>query len=146
MRRRSRGAPLAYKTDKIDARVRADLSWRDWCRRSGCPPRRFVASASRRVTGCIWSGIARRSRTGFHVTPMTFGHRCPVSDLFGHAGRELLDRLAIPDPWRRTVNASLELIDHVDLQIASRTVEPHRRGADHRYIGQHFSAHRPAHH
>jgi transposase len=31
-----------------------------------------------------------------HATLMTFGHPCPVSDLFGHAGRELLDRLAIP--------------------------------------------------
>jgi hypothetical protein len=24
---------------------------------------------------------------------VAFGHPCPVSDLFGHAGRELLDRL-----------------------------------------------------
>jgi transposase len=65
---------------------------------------------------------------------MTFGHPCPVSDLFGHAGRELLDRLAIPDPWRRNVNASLELIDDLELQIASLTVELRRQGADHRYI------------
>jgi transposase len=57
-----------------------------------------------------------------------------VSDLFGHAGRDLLDRLAIPDPWRRTVNASLELIDDLELQIASLTVELRRQGADHRYI------------
>ena len=33
-----------------------------------------------------------------HATPITFGHPCPVSDLFGHAGRELLDRLALADP------------------------------------------------
>jgi transposase len=46
------------------------------------------------------------------------GHPCPVSDLFGHAGRELLDRLAIPDPWRRTVEVSLRLID--DLSRRSR--------------------------
>jgi hypothetical protein len=30
-----------------------------------------------------------------------------VSDLFGLAGRELLDRLEIPDPWRRNVDVSL---------------------------------------
>ena len=53
-----------------------------------------------------------------HATLMTFGHPCPVSDLFGHAGRELLDRLAIPDPWRRNVDASLALIDDLEMQIA----------------------------
>ena len=42
-----------------------------------------------------------------HATLIAFGHPCPVSDLFGHAGRELLDRLAIPDPWRRNVDVSL---------------------------------------
>ena len=69
-----------------------------------------------------------------HATLMTFGHPCPVSDLFGLAGRELLDRLAIPDPWRRNVDASLELIDDLELQIAQLTVEMRRQGADHRYI------------
>jgi transposase len=63
---------------------------------------------------------------------MTFGHPCPVSDLFGHAGRELPVRLAVPDPWRRNVDARLELIDDLGLQIASLTVELKRQGADHR--------------
>jgi hypothetical protein len=67
-----------------------------------------------------------------HATLMTFGHPCPVSDLFGHAGRELPDRLAVPDPWRRNVDARLELIDDLELQIASLTVELKRQGADHR--------------
>jgi hypothetical protein len=31
-----------------------------------------------------------------HATLITFGHPCPVSDLFGLAGRDLLDRLEIP--------------------------------------------------
>ncbi len=69
-----------------------------------------------------------------HATLITFGHPCPVSDLFGHAGRELLDRLAIPDPWRRNVDAGLELIDELELQIARLTCELKRQGADHRYI------------
>ena len=30
-------APLACKTDKVDARVLAELCRRDWCRRSGSP-------------------------------------------------------------------------------------------------------------
>ena len=54
--------------------------------------------------------------------------------MFGLGGRGLLDRLAIPDPWRRNVDASLELIDELELQIAQLTVELKRRGADHRYV------------
>jgi transposase len=69
-----------------------------------------------------------------HATLITFGHPCPVSDLFGVAGRQLPDCLAIPDPWRRNVDVALELIDDLELQIASLTVEPGRQGADHRYI------------
>jgi transposase len=49
-----------------------------------------------------------------HATLITFGHPCPVSDLFGLAGRELLDGLAIPDvapqrrrqPWSRSTSSS----------------------------------------
>jgi transposase len=69
-----------------------------------------------------------------HATLISFGHPCPVSDLFGLAGRELLDRLAIPDPWRRSVDVSLQLIDDLELQLATLTVELKRLGADHRYI------------
>ena len=59
---------------------------------------------------------------------------CPVSDLFGHAGRELLDRLAIPEPSRGNIDVSLQLIDDLDLQIAALTVQLKRQRADHRYI------------
>ena len=65
---------------------------------------------------------------------MTFGHPCPVSDLFGHGGRLLLDRLQIPDPWRRNVDVSLDLIDDLELQRTQLTVELRRQGADHRDI------------
>ena len=54
-------APLACKTDKIDARVLAELS----LARSGAGdlaarPERSAASASWRASGCIWSVTARR--------------------------------------------------------------------------------------
>jgi transposase len=58
----------------------------------------------------------------------------PVSDLLGHAGREILDRLQIPDAWRANVDASLRLIDDLELQIAALTGQLKRMGADHRYI------------
>ncbi len=69
-----------------------------------------------------------------HATLMTFGHPCPVSDLFGLAGRDLLDKLAIPNPWRSNVEVSLRVIDDLELKIASLTVQLKQLGADHRYI------------
>ena len=46
-----------------------------------------------------------------HATLMAFGHPCPVSDLFGVAGRRLLDGLELPEPWAGDVVAALRLID-----------------------------------
>ncbi len=56
-------APLACKTDKIDARVLAVLSQRDLVPGSGCRRLRCVQSASWRGSGCTWSSTARRSST-----------------------------------------------------------------------------------
>jgi len=56
-------APLACKTDKIDARVLALLSQRDLVPESGCLTRRSGVSVSSRAFGCIWSSIARCSST-----------------------------------------------------------------------------------
>ena len=57
-------APLACKTDKVDARVLAELSSGIWCRRSGCRPRSCAPSVSGRGGGCTWSSTARSSKTG----------------------------------------------------------------------------------
>src|SRR3954468_6283753 len=69
-----------------------------------------------------------------HAPLITFGTPCPVSDLFGVAGRELLDRLAIPEPWRGTVEASLSLIDDLDAEIDLVNRQLRLGGADHPYI------------
>jgi transposase len=69
-----------------------------------------------------------------HSTLITFGHSCPVTDLFGVAGRELLDRLNVPQPWRATVDASLRLIDDLEAQIGEINKELRAGGADHPYI------------
>jgi transposase len=127
-------APLACKTDKIDARVLAELSWRDLVPTIWLPDPsiRRERELARYRLHLVRHRTTLKNR--IHATLMTFGHPCPVSDLFGLAGRQLLDRLAIPDPWRRTVDASLALIDDLELQIAQLTVEMRRQGADHRYI------------
>ena len=116
-------APLACKTDKIDARVLAVLSQRDLVPAIWLPD---PAIRRERELARFRLHLVRHRTTlknRIHATLITFGHPCPVSDLFGHAGRELLDRLEIPDPWRRTVDVSLALIDDLELQIANLTVE-----------------------
>ena len=127
-------APLACKTDKIDAHVLAVLSQRDLVPAIWLPDPsiRRERELARFRLHLVRHRTTLKNR--IHATLICFGHPCPVSDLFGHAGRELLDRLAIPDPWRRTVDVSLALIDDLELQIANLTVELRRQGADHRYI------------
>jgi transposase len=69
-----------------------------------------------------------------HATLLTHGKPCPLSDLFGVRGRQLLARLALPQPWAGTVEASLRLIDQLDQQISDCEAELRRLGADHRYV------------
>ena len=65
---------------------------------------------------------------------MAFGHPCPVSDLFGVDGRELLDRLDFPEPWRG------ERLARVGADRRPRPPDRRDRaraqalGADHRYV------------
>src|SRR5215216_6658123 len=127
-------APLACKTDRIDARVLAVLSQRDLVPAIWLPDPsiRRERELARFRLHLVRHRTTLKNR--IHATLMTFGHPCPVSDLFGLAGRELLDRLEIPDPWRSNVDVSLGLIDDLELQIARLTVELKRQGADHRYI------------
>jgi transposase len=127
-------APLACKTDRIDAWVLAEL-----CRRELVP--------------AIWlpdPGVrAERERARFrlhlvrhrtmlknrvHQTLIAFGQPCPVSDLFGARGRRLLERLLLPEPWDGDVRAALELIDDLDARIGACERELRALGADHRYV------------
>jgi transposase len=127
-------APLACKTDKIDARVLATLSARDLVPEIWLPDPsiRRERELARFRLHLVRDRTTLKNR--IHATLVTFGHPCPVSDLFGHAGRELLDGLDIPQPWRQNVDVSLGLIDDLELQIAQLTVQLKRQGADHRYI------------
>src|SRR5438477_354683 len=104
-------APLACKTDKIDARVLATLSARDLVPEIWLPDPsiRRERELARFRLHLVRHRTTLKNR--IHATLIAFGHPCPVSDLFGHAGRELLDRLEIPDPWRSNVDVSLGLID-----------------------------------
>jgi len=127
-------APLACKTDKIDARVLAVLSHRDLVPAIWLPDpqvRREREQARFRLHLVKHRSMLKHR---IHSTLMTFGHPCPVSDLFGVAGRELLERLEIPKPWRGTVDASLHLIEDLEQQIDEINGELRISGADHPYV------------
>jgi transposase len=127
-------APLACKTDKIDARVLAELCRRDLVPAIWLPTPEVRADRER----ARWRLHLVRHRTclknRIHAVLMSFGHPCPVSDLFGVAGRQLLEALELPAPWAGTVLASLRLIDQLDVEIAACEKELRRRGADHPYV------------
>jgi transposase len=48
----------------------------------------------------------------------------------------LLERLQLPGVWRRTLEASLRLIDELDREVDGCERELRALGADHRYVPQ----------
>jgi transposase len=126
--------PVACKTDKIDAWVLAELSRRDLVPAIWLPSfeQRGERERARWRLHLVKHRTALKLRV--HSMLMSFGHACPVSDLFGVAGRELLDRLDFPDPWRSDVLAAVRLIDELDHDIAQIAKDLKRLGADHRYV------------
>ena len=127
-------APLACKTDKIDARVLALLSQRDLVPEIWLPDPSI--RRERELARFRLHLVKHRSMLNHrvHATMISFGHPCPVSDLFGVAGRELLDRVAIPQPWRQTVDASLALMDDLEAQIRAINKQLRALGPEHRYM------------
>jgi len=97
---------LACKTDPIDATALAQLSFHDLVPaiRLPDPAVRREREPARCRLHLVRHGISLKNRV--YDTLIACGKRCPVSNLFGHAGRELLDRLAIPERWRGNLDAS----------------------------------------
>ena len=127
-------APLACKTDRIDAWVLAELSRRDLVPAIWLPT--FALRAERERARFRLFLVARRSslKHRVHAQLLAFGHRCPVSDLFGARGRELLGRLEFPEPWRSGVLAAIAMIDDLDRQITAIDRELKTLGLEHPYV------------
>src|SRR5947207_8886997 len=127
-------APLACKTDRIDARVLAELARRDLVPAIWLPDPQVRAERERARFRLHLVRHRTSLKQRAHAALLAHGKPCPVSDLFGIAGRALLERLALPEPWLGTVEASLQLIDELDSQIADCENELQRLGIDHRYV------------
>ena len=127
-------APLACKTDKIDARVLAVLSFRDLVPEIWLPDPRV--RKERELARFRMHLVKHKSmlKHRVHSTLISFGKPCPVTDLFGVAGRNLLADLQIPEPWRSTLTASLSVIDDLDQQIDQVNRKLRATAPDHPYV------------
>src|SRR6266540_3464200 len=103
-------APLSCKTDRTDARVLAELCWRDLVPAIWLPDPsvRQERERARFRLHLVRHRTSLKNRV--HAILVTHGVPCPVSDLFGARGRALLERLPLPEPWRGSVEASLRLL------------------------------------
>jgi len=127
-------APLACKTDRIDAFVLAELSRRDlvpaiWLPDPGVRAHRERARFRLHL---VHHRVELKNR--IHASLIAFGHACATSDLFGVTGRRRLGELAFPEPWASDVAACLALIDHLNDQIAGLEGDLRREGATHPYV------------
>jgi transposase len=127
-------APLACKTDRIDAHVLAELARLELVPEIWLPDP--SVRAERELARFRLHLVKHRSalKNRVHSTLIAHGVPNPCSDLFGAGGRALLQRLALPQPWQQTSTASLHLIDQLDEQIHALERELRLLGADHRYI------------
>jgi transposase len=127
-------APLACKTDRIDAWGLAELSRRELVPAIWLPDPSVRAERERARFRLHLVRHRSSLKHRIHATLLTHGKPCPVSDVFGARGRELLARLQLPEPWAGDVAASLRLIDELNHEIDACEAELRRLGAAHRYI------------
>jgi transposase len=110
-------APLAAKTDKVDARLLAELSRRQLV------PALWVPSFDERA-------LRERLRRRMHLVRLRtsakgrifglqtqWGVRVSLRRLRRTDGLTLLERAGVPDVWRRSVDECLALIDFLDARL-----------------------------
>jgi transposase len=127
-------APVACKTDRIDAWVLAELARRELVPAIWLPDPAVRAERERARFRLHLVRHRTMLKNRIHQTLISFGQPCPVADLFGRRGRRLLDRLELPDPWDADVRAALCLIDDLNGRIAGCERELRELGADHPYV------------
>ena len=127
-------APLACKTDRIDAWVLAELARRDLIPEVWLPDPAVRAERERARFRMHLVKHRTMLKNRIHQTLIAHGHPRSHAGLFTQKGRDLLDRLELPEPWRGTLQASLALIETLDQQIDTLERELRQLGADHRYI------------
>jgi transposase len=127
-------APLACKTDAIDAWVLAELARRDLVPEVWLPGPEVRAERERARFRLHLVKHRTALKNRVHAILIAHGIANPTSDLFGSAGRQLLARLELPEPWHSTTAVTVALIDGLDDQITACERELRTLGADHQYV------------
>ena len=122
-------APLACKTDKVDARVLAELCRRDLVPELWVPSLedRALRERLRRRMHLVKTRTAARNRIFGLLTQ--FGLRISHPRLRKPDAMELLERRGVPEVWRASIAELLELIEEID-----RRADPDRARAAARYL------------
>src|SRR5919201_3508706 len=109
-------APLACKTDKIDAHVLAELARLDLVPEVWLPDP--SVRGERELVRFRLHLVRHRTslKNRVHAVLTQHGLARPAEHLFTGKGREWLAAAAIPEPWQQTMRASLELVDELDRQ------------------------------
>src|SRR3954462_5957071 len=110
-------APLAGKTDKVDARVLAELARRDLVPELWVPPLedRALRERLRRRTHLVRMRASAMNRIFGLQTQ--WGLRLSLRRLRGPDAMTLLERQGMPAVWRRSITEALDVIDLLDARI-----------------------------
>ena len=111
-------APLTAKTDKVDARLLADLCRRDLVPELWVPTmgEREMRERLRRRMHLVRLRTSAKARIFGLLTQ--FGVRVKLSRLRQPDAMVLLERRGVPEVWRRSVAEALAVIDVLDQRIA----------------------------
>ena len=127
-------APLACKTDRIDAWVLAELARRDLVPEVWLPHPEVRGERERARFRMHLVKHRTMLKNRIHQTLIAHGQARPTANLSTQKGRRLLAGLELLEPWQGTVQASLALIEALDEHIDSIERELRALGAEHRYI------------
>lgn len=127
-------APLACKTDRIDAGVLAELARRDLVPEVWLPDPDVRAERERARFRLHLVKHRTMLKNRIHQTLITHGYARPSGDPFSRKSRVRLEHLQLPEPWQGTLQASLALIETLDQQIDELERELQTLGADHPYV------------
>lgn len=111
-------APLACKTDKVDARVLAELCRRDLVPAVWLPSLDDRALRERLKRRMHLVRMRTMARNRIHGVLTQWGLKIPVTRLRQPDGAALLAARGVPAVWRRSVSEALAVIDWLDERLA----------------------------
>ena len=111
---------FSYRRVKNDERDAADLA--DLLRMGRLPEAWIAPPAVRELRELVRHRaklveIRARCKAEVHAVLAKCGVAVPMSDLFGLAGGLLLDKVALPGPYRARVSSLRRLLEHLDFEI-----------------------------